>query len=99
MIPIGHADGHGTSTAKERNNTPPKRMSVGVKKPRVPCTIVDVEKPVPTVTATNSNPIRVAAAAPAIIKKLSQPWSIGEQCNPSPVFVYYELRGANGGSA
>jgi hypothetical protein len=28
------------------------------------------------VTATNSNPIRVAAAVPAIIKKLSQPWSI-----------------------
>jgi len=48
MIPIGHADGHGTSTAKERNNTPPKRMSVGVKKPRLPCTMRDAEKPVAT---------------------------------------------------
>jgi hypothetical protein len=36
----------------------------------------DVDKPVPTVTATNSNPTRVAAAVPAIIKKLPQPWSI-----------------------
>jgi hypothetical protein len=35
--------------------------------------MLDAEKPVPTVTATNSNPIRVAAAVPAIIKKLSQP--------------------------
>jgi len=51
------------------------------------------EKPVPTVTATNSNPTRVAAAVPAIIKKLSQPWSIVKQCSPSAAFVYYELRG------
>lgn len=51
-------------------------MSVGVRKPRVPCTMLDFENPVPTVTATNTNPIRDAAAVPAIIKKLSQPWSI-----------------------
>jgi hypothetical protein len=42
----------------------------------------DVGKPEPTVTATNSNPTRVAAAVPAIIKKLSQPWSIGKQFTP-----------------
>jgi hypothetical protein len=64
--PIGHADGHGASMPKERNSTPPKRMSVGVKKPRAPSTKLDVEKPVPTVTATNTNPIKVAAAVPAI---------------------------------
>jgi hypothetical protein len=75
------------------DNTPPKRMSVGVKNPRLPCTMLDAEKPVPTVTATNSNPIRVAAAVPTIIKKLSQPWSIVKQCSPSAAFVYYELRG------
>jgi hypothetical protein len=40
--------------------------------------MLDFEKPAPTVTATNSNPIRVAAAVPAIIKKLSQPWSINK---------------------
>jgi hypothetical protein len=40
----------------------------------------DVEKPVPpTVTATNSNPIKVAAAPPAKMKKLSQLFGIGEQ--------------------
>jgi len=70
MIPIGHADDHGTSTAKDRNNTPLKRTSVGVKKPRVPSTMRDVEKPVPTVTATNSNPIRVAAAVPGHNKEV-----------------------------
>jgi hypothetical protein len=37
----------------------------------------DMDKPVPTVTATNNNPIRVAPADPAIIKKLSQSWTIG----------------------
>jgi hypothetical protein len=37
-----------------------------------------VEKPVATVMDTNSNPINVAAAVPAIIRKLSQPWSIGQ---------------------
>jgi hypothetical protein len=92
MIPIDRADGHGASTAKDRNNTLLKRMSVGVKKPLVPCTMLDVEKPVPTVTATNSNPIRVAAAVPAMRKKLSQPWSIGKQCSPLAAFVYYKLR-------
>jgi hypothetical protein len=72
-------------------------MRVGVKKPRVPCTMPDVDKPVPTVTATNSNPTRVAAAVPAIIKKLSQPWSIGKQFSPSATFVYCELREIRGG--
>jgi len=43
--------------------------------------MLDFENPVPTVTATNTNPIRVAAAVPAIIKKLSQLWSIIKQCN------------------
>ena len=56
----------------------------------------DVEKPVPTVTATNSNPIRVAAAVPAIIKKLSQPWSIGKQVSPLATFVYCELHELRG---
>jgi hypothetical protein len=37
--------------------------------------------------------IRVAAAVPTIIKKLSQPWSIVKQCSPSAAFAYYELRG------
>jgi len=90
MIPIGQTDGHGASTAKQRNNTPTKRMSVGVKKPRAPCTMLDFEKPALTVTATNNNPIRVAAAVPAITKKLSQPWSTNKQCSPSA--VYDELR-------
>jgi hypothetical protein len=41
--------------------------------------MLDVEKPVPpTVTATNSNPIKVAAALPAKIKKLSQLCGISE---------------------
>ena len=97
MIPISHADGLGASTAKERNNTSTKRMSVGVKKPWVPRTMLDVENPVATVTATNSNPIRVAAAVPAIRKKLSQPWSIGKQFSPSATFLYCELREIRGG--
>jgi len=42
----------------------------------------------PTVTATNTNPIRVAAAVPAKIKKLSHPWNIIKQCSPSAAFVY-----------
>jgi hypothetical protein len=42
----------------------------------------DVDRAETIVTATNSNPIRVAAAVPAIMKKLSQPWSIGKQCSP-----------------
>jgi hypothetical protein len=42
-----------------------------------------VDKLLPTVTAMNRNPTRVAAAAPVIIKKkLSQPWSIGKQFSP-----------------
>jgi hypothetical protein len=41
--------------------------------------MLDVEKPVPpTVMATNSNPIKVAAALPAKIKKLSQLCGISE---------------------
>jgi hypothetical protein len=40
------------------------------------------EKPVPTVMATNSNPIRAAEELPAIIKKFSQPWNIGKQYTP-----------------
>ena len=32
MIPTGHADGQGGSTAMHSNSTPLKRMSVGVKK-------------------------------------------------------------------
>src|ERR1700687_4575524 len=82
---MGHADGHGASTAKERNNTPTKCMSVGVKKPRVPWTMLGVEKRVPTVTATNTNPIRVAAEVPAI-------WSIGKQYSPGTAFMFYDLR-------
>lgn len=39
----------------------------------------EVEKPVPTVMETKTNPIRVAAADPVRIKKLSQAWSIGKQ--------------------
>jgi hypothetical protein len=68
----------------------------GVKKPRVPCTMRDVGKPVLTVTATNSNPTRVAAAVPAIIKKLSRPWSIGKQFSPLTTFVYCEVREIRG---
>jgi hypothetical protein len=56
------------------------------------CTMPDVEKPVPIVIATNNDPIGVAAGVPAIIKKLSQPWSIVKQCSPSAAFVHYELR-------
>ena len=42
--------------------------------------MVAVEKPVPpTVTATNSNPIKVAAAPPAKMKKLSQLCGIGDR--------------------
>jgi len=52
-------------------------MSVGVKKALVPYAPRGVDKPAPSVMATNSNPIRVAAAVPAIMKKLSQAWSIG----------------------
>jgi hypothetical protein len=58
--------------------------------------MLDVDKPLPTVTATNSNPTRVAAAVPAIIKKLSQPWSIGKQFSPLTTFVYCELREIRG---
>lgn len=54
--------------------------------------MLDFENPVPTVTATNTNPIRVAAAVPAIIKKLSHPWSIIKQCNRLAEFVYSDSR-------
>jgi hypothetical protein len=40
--------------------------------------------------------IRVAAAVPTIIKKLSQPWSIGKQFSPLTTFVYCELREIRG---
>jgi hypothetical protein len=47
----------------------------------------DVVKPVPTVTATNSNPTKVAAAVPATIKmvvfKIANPSATKE---PGPVF-------------
>jgi hypothetical protein len=73
MIPTGHADGHGNITAMHPNSTPLKRTSVGVKKAWVPKTARDEDMPEPTVMATNSNPIIVAAAVPAIMKKLSKP--------------------------
>jgi hypothetical protein len=76
MIPIGRADGHGASVTMHCNSTLLKRTSVGVKKARVPETIRDIDRPEPTVMATNSNPIRVAAASPARVKKLSQAWSM-----------------------
>ena len=81
-IPTGHADGHGVSTARHWSSTPPKLTSVGVKKARVLYPPRGVDMPAPSVMATNSYPTRVAAAVAAIIKKLSQPWSIGEHCSP-----------------
>src|ERR1022692_3065178 len=52
-------------------------MSVGVKKARAPYTLRGVDKPAPSVMATNSNPIGVAPADAAVLKKFSQPCSIG----------------------
>jgi hypothetical protein len=49
---------------------------VGVMKARVPCVPRGVARLAASVMATNNSPIRVAAAIPAIMKKLSQPWSI-----------------------
>ncbi len=77
MIPTGHADGHGASATKLWNSTAPKRVSVGVKKARVPFIPCGVDEPEPTVMETNSNPIRVAPAEAADVKKFSQPWRIG----------------------
>jgi hypothetical protein len=77
MIPTGHADGQGGSTAMHSNSTPPKRMRVGVKKARVASNPCGVDKPAPSVTATNSKPINVAPAVAPTMKKFSQPWSIG----------------------
>ena len=77
MIPTGHADGQGGSMAKLSNKTPLKRVSVGVKKARVTSHPCGVDKPVPSVMATNSKPINVAPAVAVTMKKFSQPWSIG----------------------
>src|SRR5580658_7307209 len=52
-------------------------MSVGVKKARVAINPCGVDKPAPSVMATNSKPINVAPAVAPTMKKLSQPWSIG----------------------
>ncbi len=73
MIPIGHADDHGAGRNRHWNNTVPKLMSVGVRKALVPKASRGVDMPAPSVIATNSNPISVAAELPALMKKLSQP--------------------------
>jgi len=76
MIPTGHADGQGGSTAMHSSSTPPKRMSVGVKKALVAFKPCGVDKPAPSVMATNSKPISVAPADAPTMKKFSQPWNI-----------------------
>jgi hypothetical protein len=48
-------------------------MSVGLRKARVAFNPCGVDKPEPTVMETNSNPIRVAPAEAAVVKKFSQP--------------------------
>ena len=67
MIPTGHADGHGANAARRWNITPPKRMSVGVKKARAASNPCAVDKPAPSEMATNGNPIRVAPAEAAVV--------------------------------
>ena len=54
--------------------------------------------PAPSVMATNSNPIRVAPAVPAMMKKLSQPWSIGVLETEAAPFVVAPLDHCDHGS-
>jgi hypothetical protein len=75
MIP-GPADGQGGSTAMQAKSTPLKRMSVGVKKAREAFNPCGVDKPAPSVMATNNKPISVAPAVAPTMKKFSRPWNI-----------------------
>jgi hypothetical protein len=78
--------GQGGSTAMHSSSTPPKRMSVGVKKALVAFKPCGVDKPAPSVMATNSKPISVAPADAPTMKKFSQP-SKSTHCGHSKIYV------------
>jgi hypothetical protein len=65
-----------TATAPARPGSAPKRVSVGVKKARVPFIPCGVDEPELNAMETNSKPIRLAPAEDAVVKKFSQPWSV-----------------------
>jgi hypothetical protein len=56
----GQTDGHGTSKDMASNRAPGKCTRVGVRKASTPSLPGDVDQPAPSVTTTNSNPMKVA---------------------------------------
>ena len=77
MTPLGKLECHGTCTTMLWTNTPAKLYKAGVIDARATSNFRDVDKPVPSVTTTNSNPSSVAPADPVKVKKLLQLVSIG----------------------
>src|SRR5271157_1299396 len=77
ITPPGQLDGHGTSTTMPWSSTPAKLYNAGVINPRATSSVRDVDKPLLSVTTTNSNPTSVAPADPVKVKKVLQAFSIG----------------------
>src|SRR5271157_1824741 len=77
ITPHGQSDGHGASTTMPWSSTPAKLYNAGVINARATSIVRDVDKPVLSVTTTNSNPTSVAPADPVKVKKLLQPLRIG----------------------
>jgi hypothetical protein len=59
------------------NRTLAKLSNTGVSDACAMTSFRELDKPVPSVTTTKSNPTSVAPAAPVIVKKLLQPLNIG----------------------
>ena len=69
ITPFGQLDCHGTSTTMLWSRTPTKLYNAGVSDACAMSSFREVDKPVPSVTTTNSNPASVPPATPVVAKK------------------------------
>jgi hypothetical protein len=69
-------DCHGTNITMLWSRTPAKLYIAGVSDACAMSSFREVDKPVPSVTTTNSNPTNTPPAAPVVVKKSLQPLSI-----------------------